>query len=205
LLASSVSANFDQNWIQPFEVSPFWLRFELGGEAFGNLEQPVPRFIRAFSRARSIADRALAQSAAMTAIVGTWPPPEHDTPQSDYFIALDHIGFRAPDPVSVWSAPVARGEPDILLSWQALAIDDPMMRDTLLWTSIANEMPVTPKAAVIVYFVDFVAGVMLHAYDDRGMDVIALERAAIEPMYRDFDDWLLDHDRPRMAAAFAIS
>ena len=76
------------------------------------------------------------------------------------------------------------------------------MRDTLLWASIAYEMPIAPKAPVLSWLADFDAGVMLHVYDDRGMDVRALHRSTIEQIYRQFDAWLLDYDRPRMAVAF---
>jgi hypothetical protein len=44
--------------------------------------------------------------------------------------------------------------------------------------------------------------ISLHVHDDRGMDVTALARAPLLPMYRACDRWLLDFDRPRMAAAF---
>jgi len=76
------------------------------------------------------------------------------------------------------------------------------MRDTLLWTAIVYEMPIRPKAPVLTFLVDFDAMVSLHVYDDRGMDVRSLDRDRLEPLYRKFDGWLLDYDRPRMAAAF---
>ncbi len=60
----------------------------------------------------------------------------------------------------------------------------------------------TPKAPVVSYFVDFDAGLLLHVYDDRGMDVHARDRKTIEPLYYEFDEWLLDYDRPRMNAIF---
>ncbi|MBK6705218.1 MAG: DUF3885 domain-containing protein [Caulobacteraceae bacterium] len=34
------------------------------------------------------------------------------------------------------------------------------------------------------------------------MDVRAPTRGSIESLYRQFDTWLLDYDRPRMTAAF---
>ncbi len=50
--------------------------------------------------------------------------------------------------------------------------------------------------------VDFQRGILVHVYDDRGMDVISSDRHVLEPLYRDFQDQLLDHDRRRMAGVF---
>ena len=76
------------------------------------------------------------------------------------------------------------------------------MRDTLVCASTANEMPITPKAHVLTWLVDFEAGVMLQVYDDTGMDVNAKTREAIEPTYRQFDAWLLKDNRARVSLAF---
>ena len=43
----------------------------------------------------------------------------------------------------------------------------------------------------------------LHLYDDRGMDVIATEKAPLERLYKEQNALLLDHDRERMDAMFA--
>jgi hypothetical protein len=193
-------ATLDGYWDQSFRASPYWLRFELGGEVLGNVEQPVPRFIQAFHRAQTVANALFATSISVTAIVGASPKSGRFAPA---FKALDVLGFRAPAPWCEWSAPFIPGDDEgVPLNWRAIELSDPMMRDTLLWTSIAYEMRISPKASVESWLVDFEAGVTLHVYDDRGMDVRALDREAIEPFYRQFDAWLLDYDRARMTAAF---
>jgi hypothetical protein len=60
-------------------------------------------------------------------------------------------------------------------------------------------MPVEPKAAVVSYLLDPDAAVLLHVYDDRGMDLTGLTAQSVAPFYGEFDRWLLDHDRDRMA------
>ena len=40
-------------------------------------------------------------------------------------------------------------------------------------------------------------------YDDRGLDMIATDRALLAPLYRRFDHWLLDYDRARMRETFS--
>ncbi|KQT50454.1 hypothetical protein ASG52_06445 [Methylobacterium sp. Leaf456] len=66
-------------------------------------------------------------------------------------------------------------------------------------------MRVTPKARWLssIFIVDFERRLTLFAYDDRGMDVVAMDRESLLPIYRQFGDWLLDYDRDRMDARFA--
>lgn len=56
---------------------------------------------------------------------------------------------------------------------------------------------------MVSYLADLERGILLHVYDDRGMDVSALTAAPLLPFYERFDAWLLDSDRERMKAAFA--
>jgi len=72
--------------------------------------------------------------------------------------------------------------------------------DILLWNNIAQEIGVRPRAPVLSKLVDRASGIVVNAYDDLGMDIVALAREPIEHLYRRFDTWLLDRDR--MAEAF---
>jgi len=198
-------AMLDGSWDEALRASPYWLRFELGGELLSNTDQAVPRFLQAFHRAQTVANALFSSTASLTAILAASPEAHRDfiAPTADVFSTLRSLGFRAPAPWCQWSASFGpRDGEGLPLHWQALDINDPAMRDVLLWVSIAYGMPISPKVPVVSFMTDFEAGVMLHVYDDRGMDVRALDRDAIEPLYRRFDHWLLDYDRPRMAAAF---
>ncbi|MDR3510185.1 MAG: DUF3885 domain-containing protein [Caulobacteraceae bacterium] len=75
--------------------------------------------------------------------------------------------------------------------------------DILLWNNISKEIGVRPVAPVISMLVDAERGGMAYAYDDRGMDIISVSPSQIAPLYVQFDSWLLDHDRGRMAEVFA--
>lgn len=81
-------------------------------------------------------------------------------------------------------------------------ITDGLQINELLWLDIANEMPVEPAShGYSIWLVDFEREVILHAYDDRGLDVISTNKAALLPLYEDFADWLLDYDREKMDAS----
>ncbi|MDI7776289.1 DUF3885 domain-containing protein [Asticcacaulis sp. EMRT-3] len=77
--------------------------------------------------------------------------------------------------------------------------------DILLWNQIAHEIGVMPQAPVLTKLVDLKNGILVNAYDDRGMDIISITKEAISELYQQFDTWLLDYDRPRMADAFGTS
>jgi hypothetical protein len=59
-----------------------------------------------------------------------------------------------------------------------------------------------PRVYDRIYFVDPERHVILHMYDDRGMDVIARDRATLQPLYSKFGDWILEHDRSQIDRTF---
>jgi hypothetical protein len=90
-----------------------------------------------------------------------------------------------------------------LCPWRAFDLSaDFVGREVLHCCAISAEMVIGPKAPVVAYLLDLERGVLLHVYDDRGMDLVSLDRRPLLPLYRSRGDWLLDYDRPRMAEAF---
>lgn len=122
----------------------------------------------------------------------------------DGFVALQSSGFHAPL-ISEWQAILYPDPDDEGYVWDVRSYDlgqDKIARDTLLWHAVAFEMPIYPSAPVLSFLLDTNASVMLHVYDDRGMDVIADDPAKLHGLYSNFADWLLDYDRERMAKLF---
>ena len=186
-----------EHWDAPFRSSPFRLRFELGGTQFGN-EAPVSRFVQAFARAKQLADNVFETSRQIFGIVAA--------PSSkDGFGTLCSAGFTCPS-IAEWTSPLWPGEAEqdqLPFVWRAFDLSqDAASLDVLLWCAISLEMAVTPKAAIVPYLVDFERNILLHVYDDRGMDVTALDREQLLGVYRARREWLLDYDRKRMAEAF---
>ncbi len=197
---------FSDQWDAPFRSCPFSLRFELGGEIFGT-DVPVPRFVQAFTRARQITQEVFESSQRLIAIVA-WPyvGRDFDAPDGDGFEALREVGFACSS-IAEWDAPLRPEEEDeedrAPTLWRAFDLsEDQAAGDVLLWCAISYELAVTPKAPILSYFVDFERGILLHVYDDRGMDVTALDRDQLLTVYHARDEWLLDYDRARMATAF---
>jgi hypothetical protein len=193
-------------WAARFGLKDVRLRFELGGEEFDNTVQQVPRFLRAHRRASAIADALFRENCISVVAWNGRPPHPADLPDEvkDGFVALQSTGFHAPQ-ISEWQAVLYPDPNDEEYVWDLRSYDlglDKIARDTLLWHAVASEMPIYPSAPVVAFLIDPSTSVMLHVYDDRGMDVIAYDAAKLHGLYSDFADWLLDYDRERMAKLF---
>lgn len=198
-------------WLAAFQGSEYSLRFELGGETLSNLTQTVPRFLQAFDRARAIADAVFPSDGALLGVVGFWDLGELELFHPEARpggTGLDHLagmGFPVRNPASSWTAvPPFFGEDDgVVWDWNAYDLPGRRdLRDVLLWASVASEMAMGPKAPVVCYLYAPDTGVLMHVYDDRGMDLTALRPEPLTQIHRQFDDWVLDYDRPRIEAVF---
>lgn len=179
--------------------SRFWLRFELGGQDYGVVERPVPRFLRALDRARAVAD---ALFPAPFKIIGLAGVPKSRGKKTDVSLELAKIGFDGGVPLHTWVGPAPRVE-DGDWDWAAFDLSSlPLMRDALLWNQIACDMRVRPVASALSYLVDLERELVVWAYDDRGMDVLGRDARWLNPIYNTFNSWLLDFDRPRMEQVF---
>jgi hypothetical protein len=83
--------------------------------------------------------------------------------------------------------------------------NDPDQMGVLLWASIARDMAIAPKVKWLstLHIADFDRGIVATAYDDRGLDVAAVDRDRLRPLYETFGDWLLDFDRKRADGIFS--
>ena len=52
------------------------------------------------------------------------------------------------------------------------------------------------------YFINESKGIVLNLYDDRGMDVIALDKGDLNALYKKRNNWVLEYDRERIDAIF---
>jgi hypothetical protein len=68
---------------------------------------------------------------------------------------------------------------------------------------IANsERDLEPRLNARAYFLAPEKGVLFHMYDDRGLDIAAVEPSTLIPLYKGFTGWILDHDRSRIDRTF---
>lgn len=170
------------------------LRFALAGDAAGT----APRFLRAMDRARAVAELAFRGSRSLSAVAIGADGEGRSRRRRAAMADLQELGFRAEFGPIEW--------PDDAGSSLRIADFAARMPDieAVLWPCAAREMGVTPAAPWLgrVYLVDFDRRLALHVYDDRGMDVFAMSREPLQPLYDGFGPWLLDHDRALMDRRF---
>lgn len=53
-----------------------------------------------------------------------------------------------------------------------------------------------------IYFVNMTKGTIFHIYDDRGCDLAATTKEAIEGIYHQYNGWILDYDREKIDEIF---
>ncbi len=186
------------------------LRFELGGDWDVEGGQ-VPRMLQALDRARAVTEAVFGESRTVEAVIRTWGR-RRTGPRSSTFRRLAAMGFR---PKPVYEGRYRHPDDEAGEPYTHFFLAGPTRlsdRATLIWDACASEIGVEPASPLVgvdsigqfvSLLVDFERGLLVHVYDDRGMDVIAVDREALRPLYARFNDWLRDHDRARMDAILA--
>lgn len=179
------------------------LRFELGGNGVST-DRPIKRFIQAFERAVSVAAELFSNASVwlLTSAYGD------AIPSKELLKPYKNIGLSPSDSIDHWA--VAQNDndhiqefgSDIYRHWAALPLESPDLIREALWLALGSELGIQPTVHASLYFVDFDNQVILHPYDDRGMDVIATRKEALVGLYRSRHSWLLDHDKKRMKMVF---
>lgn len=197
------------NWQRDLWLSPYMLRFELDdGEYVGRY---VTKFTSSYDRARKLARIALPFE-NVVGIIGAFPDPSMELNAERLgwktgtgFEHLAGLGVPTDAAFAEWEGYWWHNDEDdpeaepctqraVYLTWEQV--------DILLWSQIAQDLGVSPRAPVFAKFVDMAREVCVNVYDDRGMDVTCLTKEPLEELYTQCDSWLLDFDRSRMAAIF---
>jgi hypothetical protein len=172
---------------------PVGIRFELGLETFRE-------------RAPKLYEAAFAQEDVCVIISQDWPAENIYQPaRQRYFRVFSLPGaFDSKHPVSIQSLEVTteeKGEQETFtLQWGELQARSFQYLSVL--EGIANaDHAQTPSVSGRVYFLNPATAIIVHMYDDRGLDIIAATREPLMPIYRDFNDWILDFNRERVAKA----
>ncbi|MEM7591382.1 MAG: DUF3885 domain-containing protein [Cyanobacteria bacterium P01_A01_bin.83] len=71
-----------------------------------------------------------------------------------------------------------------------------------MWGTLANELGIDPRSQCDFYLFDFETDILVHQYDDRGMDIIGSNQELLKRTYDQFKEWLLECDREPMKAYF---
>lgn len=64
----------------------------------------------------------------------------------------------------------------------------------LLWSALASDLGVRPRANCDVYLFSIKQSILVHPYDDRGMDVIGPNKALLQRLFNKYKHYLLEYD-----------
>lgn len=119
--------------------------------------------------------------------------------------SLRDLGVRVGRPRAWWTEPYADEwtegfEPETRVFIAFVVPREALHR--LLWGALAKDLGIRPSLGGDLYVADPARGVLVHPYDDRGMDVIGPSHALLAELYERVGDCLLEYDRARMDAFF---
>jgi len=167
---------------------PVGIRFQLGPDVFRE-------------RAPKLYEVAFAPEDSCVIVSQVWP--DHIALHQCYFRVFSLPGaFDSRYPLGLQSLEMTteeNGEQETFsLQWAQVPVWS--FQYGAVFEDIANaDHAQTPSVSGRVYFLNPARVMIIHMYDDRGLDMIAASREALIPIYRTFSDWVLDADRERIA------
>jgi hypothetical protein len=175
---------------------PTGIRFELGLEAF---RQRGPKLYEAIFSSED----------TCVIISQDWPSSVSPAARQRYFQVFSLPGVFDPkhqprlQSLEITTEKSEEGEEqNFTLQWTQLPARS--FDYSAVMEGIANhDHAKTPSVSSRVYFLNPATDMIVHMYDERGLDVIAASKERLIPIYRTFKGWVLDFDREQVAKALS--
>lgn len=121
---------------------------------------------------------------------------------------LDLAGVTIPATRDIWlekNEEDSWGESDDRGYWANVAFELPLSKlQNLLWCAFAGDFgPLHPNPHCLVYLVNIEKEIVVHPYDDRGMDIIGGKFSPLRDLYEKHNAWLHDYDIEVMRNTFS--
>ncbi len=193
------SASFD---LPQFMFSNF-PGVDFGGDLFGQWPIGIRFEIGSaqVARATNLYEFVFGQAVDCILISQEWSPDDHLAERFTQLFSTPGI-FAISPPTQFQSLAVSPlHESPYCLTWTRLP---PLSFNVaLMFQAIANaDLGGTPRIAGRVYLIDYRAKVIMHMYDDRGLDIIATNASDLLPVYGRFNNWILEYERHRIEFRF---
>lgn len=183
-----------------FYENPGGLRFELSeGGHFLN------QFLTAHRKALEICKEVFPVEGELTVCLSKYV--FESSTKFDYKPAVQGLresGIKIPRERSGW---FTQGKIEADSDAIFLAFNSPIqLLPNLLWGALSADYPaIQPSPMCNVFLINLKRGVMVHPYDDRGMDVVGPNSELLKYLYRCYNSYLLDYDRQAMRETFGPS
>lgn len=185
-----------------FYKYPGGLRFELseGG-------QPLDQVLVALRKATAICSNIFDNDDLMLVHLQKFAPPSRYGLRST-LRELELAGITIPPTREIW---LEKNEEDSWdesgdeTYWVNMAFELPLAKlQNLLWCALAIDFgPLHPNPHCLVYLLNIEKEIIVHPYDDRGMDVIGGKFSELRDLYQKHNAWLLDYDLEVMNTTFS--
>lgn len=181
-----------------FYESPLSLRFEIGPEEYSKTD---PRYFRlAQWRASFLYAKAAPFDTLLWVLYRT---QDTETDIGELLFRFQEIA-HLPVPLEALEQETtdSDGEPmtRIFFFWDLN--QTPLKAESLLAEITKTDYCSFHELSSAVFFFNTKTPLLLHLYDDRGMDLVAADKKILRPFYEDCHNWLLDYDLPRMNKIF---
>ncbi|MEO1583981.1 MAG: DUF3885 domain-containing protein [Planctomycetota bacterium] len=194
-----MASRFGSTWWQVplFYSHEYALRFELGrGEHW------IEMFESAMRRAKLIVDAALGDSEQAQLGVATWLGRKSMPSKQRKRMALAFAEYGLPQVEAFEIAVIPPRSKEQAYTWVGATMIPRDHVHRVLWPALSVDFRVFPSAHCDFYLASEDCDVLIHPYDDRGMDVVSTSRRESQDLYDEYSDWLLDCDRERMDQVF---
>jgi len=177
---------------------PGGLRFELSEG-----DSPLDQVLTALRKATSICADVFPENSTILVHLQRWLQFS-GLALRDTLRALEEAGLAIPAEREIWHEAVDENDisEDGYLVHCAFEVPAAKLQN-LLWCALATDFPsLQPNPHCRVYLVDAANGILVHPYDDRGMDIICRRPALLKGLYEKHNRYLLDYDRETMDRSF---
>jgi hypothetical protein len=184
-----------------FYHRPGGLRFELsrGGS-------PLEMVLTALGKATAICKDIFGEDDAILVHLQRYAPANRFQLRS-MLRELKLAGISPPRARQVWVEELGRDHDDPDCedeAWIHFAFELPASKlQSLLWCALTCDLaPLRPRPGCRIYLIHPGKDVIVHPYDDRGMDVIGRGASTLKALYVKHHGWLLDYDLDTMKQTF---
>ncbi|MDO8331637.1 MAG: DUF3885 domain-containing protein [Fluviicoccus sp.] len=170
----------------------YGLRFELSESG-----DPIGMFTVAYPKAMEIAQEALKNSSEIQICWTFYGGGNHLSSLSAFKEFFD-LGIKIPEDREIWAE---KDEEDLFRHFILFTVPKKYLKN-VIWGALAQDLDIRPRVVGSLYIYCLTTEILLHPYDDRGMDLIAPNKEYAKDLFIKFNHYLLDYDRAAMESAY---
>jgi len=176
------------------------IRFEIGvGDAYDNDGTPSKEYIEnALNRAMTIYNNGIKSSSILV-----WEVHPQNNEEKHNFQIIFQEKIASILPQEECSQDIKADGNTVKITqfyWDLEKSKIPM--EKVFREIILGDLGGVQEFVSSVYLLDIENHVMLHLYDDRGLDIVAHDKNTLMPLYQKLNTWILDYDREQIDKIF---